>query len=155
MKKIFIFLLLGNFVFANSYAIKYKGITLGIISTLDTLSQNYLKAKVSNPIVRFLLKHNYYVFYDGKKPKSDDTRFRKDNKKILFALKQAILYKPKNENFIIDKKRNIILKCQDKICKFDYFSNKKLNAHGIIEFDKNGKFYKLTEEKSSVEIVRN
>ena len=155
MKLIFVLFFLVSFVFGDSFAIKYKGITLGNIPTLDTLNKNYLQAKVSNPIVKLLLRKKYYVFYDGNKPDIKDAKFRSDNKKIIFALKKAISSRPANENFIIDAKRNITLKCQGKVCDFDYFSNKSHNAHGIIEFDENGKFYKLTETKSTLTIERN
>ncbi len=155
MKRFILFILMTLSLYASNYEIKYKGITLGKIESLDTLSQNYLKAKVSNPIVKMLLRKDYYVFYDGNKPDVKRAKFRKDNKKILFALKTAIELKPKNQNFIIDNKRNIVLKCQEENCTFDYFSSGKHNAHGIIEFDKNGEFSKLTETKSKVVIERN
>ena len=155
MKKIILFIFMSLSLQASSYDIKYKGITLGKIETLSTLSQNYLKAKVSNPIVRMLLGKDFYVFYDTNKPNIKDAKFRNDSKKILFALKTAIDVRPANQNFVIDSKRNITLKCHDNSCTFDYFSSKKHNAHGIIEFDKDGKFYKLTEPKSTLVIERN
>ena len=154
--KIFILLaLLFSSIFADNYFIKYKGITLGKIDTLDTLNQNYLKAKVTNSIVRFMLGHDYYVFYDGSKPNIKDAKFRSDNKKILFALNEAIKSKPIHNNYIIDNKRNITLSCKsDKLCEFNYYSNKEHRAQGVITFDKNGKFEKLVEKKSTLVIVR-
>ncbi len=154
MKNFMLFLFFSLSLYASSYDIKYKGIILGKIESLDTLSQNYLKAKVSNPIVRILLGKKFYVFYDINKPNIKDAKYRSDNKKILFALKTAIDVRPANQNFIIDDKRNITLKCYDNSCIFDYFSRGKHNAHGIIEFDKNGKFSKLTETKSTLVIEK-
>ena len=138
---------------ADSYLIKYKGITLGKIENLSTLNQNYLKAKVTNSIVRFMMKKDFFVFYDSKKPNFSKTKYRKDNKKIIYALKEAIASKPSYEDVQIDEKRHITLSCKEKICKFDYYSDGHHNANGKIEF-RNEKFYRLTEEKSSLEIVK-
>ncbi len=154
MKKFFIFVLFSTLLYADSYYIKYKGTTLGEIDTLSTLKNDYLKARVTNFIVKLLLRKKYYIFYDGKKPQSEDTKFRKDNKKIIFALKSAIAQKPKNKRFDIDKTRYITLKCKKNICKFDYFSSGQHNATGDIEFLPNGDFYRLKENKSSLEIVK-
>ena len=154
MRLILTLFIFGVFLFGYSYDIKYKGITLGEIQTLDTVKNGYLRARVTNPIVRLLLGKKNFVFYDTNKPKILDTKYKKDNKKILFALKTAMDQKPNNEKFIIDTKRYIVLKCQDKICGFDYYTSGKHNAEGKIEFDKDGKFVKLTEKKSSVVIER-
>jgi len=156
MKKLLILLSFIITVYAqSSYSIKYKGITLGKIDTLSTLKDNYLKARVTNGIVRLLLGKKYYVFYDGNQPKSEDTKFRSDNKKILFALKTAIKERPTNEKFIIDSKRYITLKCNQNLCKFDYYTSGKHKATGDIEFLQNGEFFRLKEKKSSLEIVKN
>ncbi len=153
MRKIIFFLLFSIFLSADTFSIKYKGIILGKIDTLDTLQNNYLKARVTNSLVKLFMRKDYFIFYDGKKPQSQKTKYRKDNKKILFALKQAIESKPKNTKFIIDKDRYITLKCYNNICSFNYYTHGNHNAMGKIEFQ-DGKFYKLTEEKSSLEIIK-
>jgi len=150
MRFVLALLIFGVSLLGNSYDIKYKGIILGEIQTIKTVENGYLRAKVTNPIVRFLLGKKNFVFYDTYKPNISDTKYKKDSKKILFALKTAIEQRPSNEKFIIDTKRYIILKCQDKVCSFDYYTSGKHNAEGKIEFDKDGKFIKLTEKKSSV-----
>ena len=153
MKKMFLAILVVTLSFASTYSIKYKGITLGKIDTLGTLKDDYLKARVTNPIVKFLMRKDYFIFYSGQKPQSQKTKFKYDNRKILFALKKAIKTRPLNEGFIIDDKRRIILKCDEQDCTFDYYSKGSHNAKGTIEF-KSGEFYKLTEKKSSLEIVK-
>jgi hypothetical protein len=153
MRKIFLVILVATLSFASTYSIKYKGITLGKIDSLDTLKDDYLKAKVTNSIVKFMMRKDYFIFYSGQKPKSQKTKFKHDNKKIIFALKKAMQTRPLNEEFIIDNKRKIILKCDEQNCTFDYYSKGSHNAEGTIEF-KNGEFYKLTEKKSSLEIVK-
>ena len=154
MKKIFLILtIMISLLQADSYLIKYKGITLGKIENLTTLNQNYLKAKVTNSIVRFMMRKDFFVFYDGNKPDFSKTKYKKDNKKIIYALKEAIALKPSYEDVQIDEKRHITLSCKDKICKFDYYSDGNHNANGKIEF-KDDKFYKLTEEQSSLEIIK-
>jgi len=155
MKNLLILVFLATMSFASTYSIKYKGITLGKIDTLETLKDNYLKARVTNSIVRFMMRKDYFIFYDGEKPKSKKTKYKHDSKKILLALKTAMDEMPYHETIEIDKKRKIILKCQQKdSCTFDYFSNGSHNASGTIEFQ-DGKFYKLVEKKSSLVIVLN
>ena len=154
MRFILTLFIFGVSLFGYSYDIKYRGITLGEIQTLSTLESGYLKAKVTNPIVKIMLGKKNFVFYDTNKPDISDTKYKRDSKKILFALKTAIEQKPSNEKFIIDTKRYIVLKCQNKVCSFDYYTSGKHNAEGKIEFDKDGKFVKLTEKKSSVVIER-
>jgi len=154
MKKLFLILALVVFSFADTYSIKYKGITLGKIDSLSTLKDNYLKARVTNSIVRFMMRKDFFVFYADKKPNFDRTKYKHDNKKIIFALKRAIESRPYDETYIIDKKRKINIKCASKnLCTFDYFSKGKHSASGIIEF-KDDKFYKLYEKKSTLEIVK-
>ena len=153
MRKIFLVILVATLSFASTYSIKYKGITLGKIDTLRTLKDDYLKARVTNSIVKFMMRKDYFIFYSGQKPQSQKTKFKHDNKKIIFALKKAIKTRPLNEEFIIDDKRKIILKCDKQNCTFDYYSKGSHNAEGTIKF-KNGEFYKLTEKKSSLEIVK-
>lgn len=154
MKKLILLMILLSSIFADNYFIKFKGITLGKIDTLDTLSQNYLKAKVTNSIVRMMLGHDYYVFYDGAEPKVEDAKFRSDNKKILFALNEAIKSKPINNDYIIDKDRHITLSCAGDMCKFDYYSKNEHRAQGEITFDSMGKFKKLVEKKSTLVIEK-
>jgi len=154
MKKIFLILFLVTLSFADTYSIKYKGITLGKIDSLETLKDDYLKARVTNSIVRFMMRKDFFVFYAAKKPDFPKTKYKKDNKKIIFALKSTIKSKPYDETFVIDDKRKINIKCHTKdLCTFDYFSGGEHSASGIIEF-KDGKFYKLYEKKSSLEIVK-
>ncbi len=154
MKKLILILFLAILSFASTYSIKYKGITLGKIDSLDTLKDNYLKARVTNSIVKLLMRKDYYIFYDGKKPESKRTKFRQDNKKIIYALKRAIEAKPYDETLIIDDKRKISIKCHtENMCTFDYYSKGKHRASGQIEF-KNGEFYRLTEKESSLDIIK-
>jgi hypothetical protein len=153
MRKFILILLLATISFASTYSIKYKGITLGRIDSLKTLKDDYLKARVTNSIVRFMMRKDYFIFYGDKKPESQKTKYKHDNKKIIFALKRAIKFRPSNEEFIIDDTRKIILKCIDNVCSFDYYSKGSHNAEGIIEFRDN-KFYRLNEKKSSLEIIK-
>ena len=155
MKSFFIIMILATLSFAQTYSIKYKGITLGKIDTLKTLQNDFLKARVTNSIVHFMMRKDFFVFYAGEKPNFSKTKYKKDNKKIIFALKRTIEAKPYDETFIIDDKRKINIKCLQKdLCIFDYFSKGEHSASGIIEF-KNDKFYRLYEKKSSLEIVKN
>jgi len=154
MKKLFLILFLVTFAFSDTYDIKYKGITLGKIDSLKTLKDDYLKARVTNSIVRFMMRKDFFVFYAGKKPDFPKTKYKKDNKKIIYALKRTIEAKPYDETFVIDDKRKINIKCHtQEICTFDYFSKGEHSASGIIEF-KDGKFYRLYEKKSSLEIIK-
>ena len=154
MKKLLLVLFLATLSFASTYSIKYKGITLGKIDSLKTLKNNYLKARVTNSIVHFMMRKDFFVFYADKKPDFPKTKYKKDNKKIIFALKRTIEAKPYDETFVIDDTRKINIKCpKDDLCTFDYYSKGEHSASGVIEF-KNGKFYKLYEKKTTLEIVK-
>ncbi|GEM_PF-1685126 len=139
---------------ASPYLIKYKGVTLGEIENLNTLNQLYLNAKATNPIVRFLLRKKRYVFYAGEKPNIADAKFRRDKNQLLFALREAIQHRPKEKIFTITKDKKLVVSCKEKVCHYYYFKHGKINDSGLIEFDDNNKFFKLTEKKSDVVIVR-
>ena len=62
MKKIFLVILVATLSFASTYSIKYKGITLGKIDTLRTLKDDYFTARVTNSIVKFLMRKDYFIF---------------------------------------------------------------------------------------------
>jgi len=139
---------------ANPYLIKYKGVTLGEIDNLNTLKDLYLDAKATNPIVRFLLGKRHYVFYADKKPAISDAKFRRDKNQLLFALREAIAHRPKYKRFDITKEKKLVVECQQSVCHYHYFKRGSLHDSGKIEFDQNNRFFKLTEKKSGVVIVR-
>jgi hypothetical protein len=143
-----------SFAQAESYYIKYQGIKLGEIENLSTLKDLYLNAKATNPFVRFLLGKDRYVFYADKKPPIKDAKFRKDKNQLLFALREAITHRPKQKVFNIRGDRKLIVECKDNICQYKYYKHNKFKDSGIIEFDENNNFFKLTEKKSDVVIVR-
>ncbi len=136
------------------YFIKYKGVKLGEIQNLDTLKDLYLNAKATNPVVRFLLGKDRYVFYAGEKPSVPDAKFRKDKNQLLFALREAITHRPEHKEFQIRGNRKLVVSCKDNLCQYKYYKNDKYKDSGIIEFDKEGNFYKLTEKNSNVVIVK-
>jgi len=136
------------------YYIKYKGVKLGEIENLNTLKDLYLNAKATNPVVRFLLGKNRYVFYADKKPKIDDAKFRKDKNQLLFALREAISHRPAHKEFQIRGDRKLIVSCKANLCEYKYYKKGKFKDSGIIEFDQNGEFYKLTEKNSNVVIIK-
>ncbi len=138
----------------ESYIIKYKGITLGEIENINTIQNLYLNAKATNPFVRLILGKSRYVFYDGKKPNIADAKFRKDKNQLLFALKEAINHQPKHRVFTIKGDRKLIVECSQKICRYKYYKRGMFKDSGIIEFDQNNTFYKLTEKNAHVVIQR-
>ena len=152
--------LISTFVFtlsianASSYLIKYKGVTLGEIENLNTLQKLYLNAKATNPIVRFLLHKKRFVFYGGEKPNITDAKFKRDKNQLLFALREAIKSRPKEKTFTIKGDKKITVSCKNRNCHYNYFKHGKIKDSGLIEFDDNNEFFKLTEKKSDVVIVR-
>ena len=139
---------------ASPYLIKYKGVTLGEIENLDTLNKLYLNAKATNPIVRFLLRKKRYVFYAGEKPNITDAKFRRDKNQLLFALREAIKYHPKEKTFTITNDKKLMVSCKDKTCHYYYYKHGRIDDSGLIEFDNNNNFFKLTEKKANVVIVK-
>ncbi len=139
---------------ADSYSVKFKGITLGEIERLDTLKSNYLKAKVTNSIARFLIGERYFVFHSGDEPKIKDAKFRRDKNMILFAFLQSLTDKPKYKRYQISDIKDLVLECNSSKCTFLYHKKGKLKGRGVITFDDNGEFVKLVEEIASVEISK-
>lgn len=139
---------------ASPYLIKYRGVTLGEIENLNTLNKLYLNAKATNPIVRFILRKKRFVFYAGKKPNIEDAKFRRDKNQLLFALREAIVHRPKEKTFTIKGDKKLKVFCQEKSCHYKYFKHGKMKDSGLIEFDDNNEFYKLTEKKSDVVIIK-
>ncbi len=156
MFRALIILLLSTILNANAgnYDIRFKGIKLGEIETLDTLKKNYLKAEVTSRIARFFIRHDNFVFHGGDKPVIKDAKYRRDKNLILFAFYQSLTEKPKHKVYRINDIKTMTLDCTDRECKFIYNKKGHIKGRGIISFDKNGEFIRLKEEIASVEISR-
>ena len=139
---------------AGNYDIKFKGIKLGEITTLDTLKDNYLEAKVTSRIARFFIGKSNFVFHGGDKPAVSDAKFRKDKNLILFAFHQSLTEKPQHKVYKINDIKTMTIDCSSGACKFVYNKKGKVKGRGTISFDANGEFVKLKEEIASVEISR-
>jgi hypothetical protein len=140
---------------ATTYNVKYHGMTLGEITDLSTIKDLYLKAKVTSRVARFMLGKDNLVYYGGDKPDVGSSKFKKDKKMILYAFKTSITQKPKFKKFEISDTKNITLSCENnQSCDFIYYKKGKVNGKGKIEFDENGEFISITEEKSNFEISR-
>ncbi len=139
---------------ASNYSVKFKGITLGEISSLDTLKSNYLQARVTNPIAKFLIRKKYFIFHSGDEPKIEDAKFRRDKNMILFAFFQSLSEKPKYKKYQINEIKDLTLECESSQCLFLYRKKGKIGGKGTITFDEKGEFVKLVEEIASVEISR-
>jgi len=136
---------------AQSYYIQYKGIKLGEIENLNTLKELYLNAKVTNFIAKLLLNKDRFVFYGGEKPRIAHAKYRKDKNQILFALYEAITNRPVHKEYII-KTKKLILECHEKECHYTFYKKHEVKGKGLILFDKNNQFYKLTEDLTGVVI---
>jgi hypothetical protein len=156
MIRALIILLLSTILNANAgnYDIRFKGIKLGEIETLDTLKDNYLKAEVTSRIARFFIRHDNFVFHGGDKPPVYDAKYRKDKNLIQFAFYQSLTEKPKHKVYKINDIKSMTLDCNASECKFVYNKKGKVKGRGSILFDKHGEFIKLKEEIASVEISR-
>ncbi len=151
---IFIVLFFSLTVNADTYRVKFRGISLGEIDDLSTIDKLYLKAKVTNKIARFMLGEDYLVYYGGDKPNESDAKYKKDKKMILYAFKESLKERPKFKKFKINDTKNITLSCNENACKFYYYKKGKANGEGEIKFDKDGKFLSIVERKSHFEIIR-
>ena len=156
MYKILLLILTVTLLNANAgnYNIKFKGIKLGEIETLETLKDNYLKAEVTNRIARFIIKHDNFVFYGNEKPDIKDSKYRKDNNMILFAFLQTLTEKPEHKVYKINDTKTMTIDCNKDECKFIYNKEGYTKGIGIVTFDRNGEFMKLKEEIASVEISK-
>ncbi|MGA1933094.1 hypothetical protein ACH5BF_10310 [Arcobacter sp. YIC-464] len=154
MKFIISTLILTNIAFAN-YSIKFKGITLGEIENFKSLENNYLEAKVTNSIARFLLGKDNFIFYNedftGKKDK-EDTKYKKDKYAIIYILKKAIANDVKTEKIEV-KKDKFITVSFDENFKFIYDSKGRVKSEGYLEM-KDNKLLKLVENINDIEISK-
>lgn len=137
---------------ASTYNVKYRGITLGEISSLNSLKLNYLQATVTNPIAKFLIGKKYYIFYQGDKPSIEDAKFKKDKNMVLFAFNQSIAKRSKHEVYKISDIKTMTIDCNNTECKFIYNKKGKVKGRGVVSFDEKGKFLKIKEEISTIEI---
>ncbi len=154
--KLAIFAIITTIATANAgeYYIKYKGIRLGEIDTLETLKYHYLDAKVTNFIAKLLLRKKRFVFYEGIQPNIKDAKFRKDKNKILFALYEAIKTRPKYKKYVINDTKHLTLICNEQACTYTFTKKGSIKGQGLIEFDKNRNFVRLTEQLSDVVIAK-
>ena len=140
---------------AAEYTIQYKGITLGDIDNLsETIDRLYLKAEVTNIIAKLLLRKKYFVFYAADKPHVENAKYRKDKNSVLYALKEAIYNRPAHKVYPSSKGKKLVLECAGKECRYTFYRRDKIKGKGKIEFDRNNRFYELTEIKSGVVIRR-
>ena len=156
MKYILTILLLATFANA-SYAIYFTGLKLGDIENFDTLKNNYLEAKVTNSIARFLLGKDKFVYYDendyvGKK-NDENTKYKKDKYGIITILKKASSNNLKNERIVVKKEKYVDVELKDNY-KFKYTSKGKVKSDGFFIM-KDGKLVTLEETINNIKIVKN
>lgn len=147
-------ILLTSFAFAN-YTIKFKGITLGEIENFKSLEDNYLEAKVTNSIARFLLGKDKFVFYNedfNKEKNKENTKYKKDKYAIIYILKKAMANDVKTEKLEV-KKDKFITVSFDKNFKFVYDSKGRIKSEGYLEM-KDNSLLKLVENINDIEISK-
>jgi phage gpG-like protein len=156
MKKIVLMLVMALSLQAASatYAVKYKGMTLGEIKDLSTLKELYLKADVTSRVARFLLGKDSLVYYGGKRPDIKKAKYKQDKKMMLYAFSQSLNERPKFKRYEINPIKNITLSCKEDMCEFTYYKNNNINGKGKILFDKAGEFVSITEELTDFQIVK-
>ena len=155
MKTILILILCFTFSFAN-YTIYYGNLKLGVIHTLDTIKENYLKVKITNVIAKLLIGKKELIFYNDKytqKKNNKNTKYKKDKYRIIDIIKQSI------SNSLIEGKFEITSEKYIKITKnknynFQYVSKGKIKSDGIIKV-LNQELLALIDEKNHVRIVKN
>ena len=156
MKYILTILILSNFAFAN-YTLYFSGIKLGELESFDTLQDNYIKAEVTNSIAKFLVRKDYFIFFNdnfSKQKNKDITKYKKDKNHIITILKKAVngnLKTPQRIQINKDKYIDIIF---DKVYKFQYFSSGKIKSKGEFEIQDNI-LLKFEEERNSIKILKN
>lgn len=154
--KVFLTLIIAvTFSFAN-YSIYYGGLKLGVISSLDTIKDNYLKIQVTNSIARLLLGKKQMIFYNDKytnDKKNGKIKYKKDKYYIIDIIRKSISDKLINGTIFISEDKYIqITKGNDY--QFKYISRGKTKANGSIKvFNKD--LISLIDEKNSLKIIKN
>lgn len=153
MKLLLSLLIMTNLAFA-SYTISFKGINLGEIENFDSLEKNYLEAKVTNTIARFLLGKDKFVFFndDFKGERNDDTKYKKDNYAIIYILKKAAKNDVKSEKIEVKKDKFIEVNF-DNNYNFVYNSKGRIKSKGTLEME-NGTLKSLIETVNDIEIIK-
>ena len=110
MKYFLIILSLIQIAFAD-YKIIYNNLTLGEMKTFDTISNGYLKAKITNGLVSFIINKDFVFFYndsyknkDSFNKKNNNIKYKKDNQGIIEILNSILNNK---ENFNHTNIRNL------------------------------------------------
>lgn len=155
MKHFLGLILLTNFAFAN-YSIYFNGIELGKIDNFNSVNSNYLEAKVTNKIARFLLGKDKFVFYNedyiGTK-KEKNTKYKKDKYAIIEILKKAYSKDVKPQRIQV-KEDKFIDVTFDKNYKFIYNSKDRVKSKGYFVM-KDDQLEILIETVNNIEISKN
>lgn len=154
MKTVLILIMMISSVFAN-YSVSYSNLKLGIIENINTVEQNYFKAKVSNPMARFLLGKKELIYFndDYKETKiNKKAKYKKDKYFIIEILKKALSNSLEEGKIFIKKDKYIDIK-KDKNYSFEYISKGKVKSYGKIVL-KDLKLISLIDEKNNIKILK-
>ena len=154
--KILLSLILSiTFSFAN-YSIYYGDLKLGVIQTLDTIKENYLKVKITNSIAKILLGKKELIFYNDNythEKNSKNTKYKKDKYHVIDIIKQSISNSLIEGTIFLKKDKYITIEKNNNY-KFQYISKGKIKSDGVIKVS-NQELFSLIDKKNHVKIIKN
>lgn len=154
MKIILILLVMVSSIFAD-YSISYTNLKLGTIEDINTVKENYFKAKVTNPMAKFLLGKKEFIFFNEKyneEKENKKAKYKKDKYFIIDILKKAISNNLKEERIFVEKDKYIDV-TKNKDYEFKYISKGKVKSFGKIVV-RNFELISLVDEKNNIKILK-
>lgn len=158
MKKLLLFLISTNFLFAN-YNLYYHDIKVGEMENLNNLKEGYIKAKPTHTIVKLLtgFKENFIYYKKNSKPDLEDTYFEKDKNNYLDILYTVLNEKPKFLIKNIKETKDLKVECNNNRCEWEYIDvkSKKIKYKGFMILDKDNKLEKFVHISKNIKILNN
>lgn len=134
MKSILLLIMLTNLLFAR-YSLYYSKIKLGEIDTFETVQENYFKVKITNSLVKFFVKKDFFIYYNDSfniETKNSNIKYKRDKYRIIEILNLAIFKDIKeSKKLIISENKYIeVKKIKNNNYEFKYVKNNKIKTHG-------------------------
>ena len=154
MRAILIILLFSSFAFAN-YAIYYSGLKLGTIKNIQTVHENYLYIKVTNPIARLLVGKKYLIFYNEHYEKNHnkaEVKYKKDKYHIIKIIQEGLKNQLIQGTLFVQPHKFIEI-TQNEHIHFKYISKGRQKAYGEMII-KDNQLISLIEKKNHIKIIQ-
>jgi len=158
MKKVFILMIIFLSSAFADYSIYYNKIKLGTINNFNTLKDNYIKIRVTNPIIKIMLGKKELVYFNteykqGTLYYNKKIYFKKDKHEVINVLKGVSSSNFKNKKIFFNSKSYLDI-TYDKNYQFKYYSKGKIKTKGDINIF-NNEIISLNDTINNILIIKN